>query len=431
MTQSPRGQTRLNGQSAEAFGVAAPSRRHEQLGKFAIRSSRRRSIVITSCAWLCAIYASPAQATDTAPPEAIDLNSIGVSYAAEQKLPSLKTAFIDINPISKNDGISVGELGVDGGRRSPIVSFAQEIDRGDHGEIDSLLLWANGKLLFESYFRRGRINYPHFQMSITKSYTALAIGRAIQLGHLTMADLDRPVVSFLQGLHPEKFAAGASTITLSEAMTMQSGIRIPPKKMQFLKESAPAVQGVKQVQAFLENTASIAAAPREFKYQGTDTAVTMQVLEAVVPGSARAFIKCELLDKMGITNFGWQEDISGLPKAAAGSSMRSRDMLKWGLLVHNQGRHKGEQLIPPAFIDRATSRLCNTAGETYYGFFFWRHTATVDGKSVDCLTCRGAGGQFIFLFPGRELIAVVTAHNKGMGPLLKTLPERVLPAFAD
>lgn len=368
--------------------------------------------------------------TAKSPPEA-DISTIEVSYAAEQDLPELIAAYVDPAPQARNDGLAVGELGKDGGDKAAVLRFAEEIAAGDHGEIDSLLLWANGKLVFESYFRRGRINYPHFQMSITKSYTALAIGRAIQLGHLTMADLNRPVVSFLQGLHSENFAAGASTITLSEAMTMQSGIRIPPKKLQFLKESPPAVQGVKQVQAFLENTASIAAAPREFKYQGTDTAITMQVLEAVVPGSAREFIKRELLDKMGITNFGWQEDISGLPKAAAGSSMRSRDMLKWGLLVHNKGRHKGEQLIPPTFIDRATSRLCNTAGETYYGFFFWRHTATVDGRPVDCITCRGAGGQFIFFFPGHDFIAVATAHNTGMGPLLKTLPERVLPAFTD
>ena len=80
------------------------------------------------------------------------------------------------------------------------MEFAGEIAAGEHGETDSLLLCLNGKLLFESYYRRGRINYPHYQMSITKSYTAMAIGRAIQLGHLSMDDLDKPVVSFLKEL---------------------------------------------------------------------------------------------------------------------------------------------------------------------------------------------------------------------------------------
>jgi len=42
---------------------------------------------------------------------------------------------------------------------------------------------------------------------------------------------------------------------------------------------------------------------------------------------------------------------------------------------------------------------------------------------------RGAGGQFIFMFPELDLVAVVTSHNKGMGDTLKTLPQRIIPAF--
>jgi CubicO group peptidase (beta-lactamase class C family) len=92
------------------------------------------------------------------------------------------------------------------------------------------LIAHRGKLLFEPYYRRGRINYPHYQMSITKSYTAMAIGRAIQLGHLTMADLDKPVVGFLNRLDRSKLVPGAETITLAEAMNMRSGVRLGDAK---------------------------------------------------------------------------------------------------------------------------------------------------------------------------------------------------------
>jgi len=37
------------------------------------------------------------------------------------------------------------------------LSFAEEVTAGKHGEIDSLLLYQNGKLLFASYYRRGRL----------------------------------------------------------------------------------------------------------------------------------------------------------------------------------------------------------------------------------------------------------------------------------
>ena len=360
------------------------------------------------------------------PPEATQDELAKASYAEEKTLKDLPTAFIDTSPDAE-DGLAAGTLGIDGGEVVPILKFANEIAAGTHGEVDSLLISYRGKLLFESYFRRGRVNYPHYQMSITKSYTALAIGRAIQCGYITMDDLDRPVCEFLKELEPSQFTEGAATITLADVMTMRSGIRIPQNVQQQIRSDTVKNQGQHQVQMFFERTAPIGSVPREFKYQGIDPAITMQVLEAVVPESAEAFLKKELLQKLNVSQFHWPEDISGLPKSAAGSSMRSRDMVKWGLLVRQHGQFNGEQLIPAAFIKRATSALCAPSDTNSYGFFFWQHTALAGETQTTCITCRGAGGQFIFLFPKRDVVVVVTSHNKGMGPLLKTLPDRVLP----
>ena len=374
-------------------------------------------------AWLASTFALIAELH---PPEATQDELAKASYAEEKTLKDLPTAFIDTSPRAE-DGLAAGTLGIDGGEVDPILNFVNEIAAGTHGEVDSLLISYRSKLLFESYFRRGRVNYPHYQMSITKSYTALAIGRAIQCGYITMDDLDRPVCEFLKQLESSQFAKGAATITLADVMTMRSGIRIPQNVQSQIRSDTANVQGQHQVQMFFERTAPIGSVPREFKYQGIDPAITMQVLEAVVPGSAQAFLEKELLEKLNISQFHWPEDISGLPKSAAGSSMRSRDMMKWGLLVRQHGQFNGEQLIPAAFIKRATSALCAPSDTNSYGFFFWQHTALAGETQTTCITCRGAGGQFIFLFPKQDVVVVVTSHNKGMGPLLKTLPGRVLP----
>ena len=362
------------------------------------------------------------------PPKATVAELAKASYAEEKKLEDLPTAFIEASP-NAEDGLVVGTLGIDGGEVDPILNFVNEIAAGMHGDVDSLLIAYKGKLLFESYFRRGRVNYPHYQMSITKSYTALAIGRAIQCGYLTMDDLNRPVCEFLTDLDPSRFAKGAATITLVDVMTMRSGIRIPQNVQQQIRSDTAENHGEQQVQKFFEHTAPIADRPREFKYQGIDPAITMQVLEAVVPGAAENFLKKELLKKLNISEFQWPEDINGLPKSAAGSSMRSRDMMKWGLLVRQQGKFNGEQLIPTDYIEQATSPLCAPSETNSYGFFFWQNVAEIGETKQECVTCRGAGGQFIFFFPKQDVIAVVTSHNKGMGPLLKTLPNKVLPFF--
>jgi CubicO group peptidase (beta-lactamase class C family) len=382
--------------------------------------------LITS--WVLALALSAATAADDGlAPEVTDLNAADVSYAAEAKLPDLKKPFINPTPGDRKDGIAVGKLPA--AAKAAILTFAQEIADGEHGDIDSLLIAHRGELLFESYYRRGRVNFPHYQMSITKSYTAMAIGRAIQLGHLSMADLDKPVVSFLNDIDQSKLVEGAAAITLAEAMNMRSGIRIDDKTAKQLMKNPDALKGQGQIQAYLQHSAPISPAPRQFKYQGSDPSMTMQVLETVVPGNAADFIKTEVLGKMGIPNFGWQDDISGLPKSAAGSSMRSRDMIKCGLLAMNGGNWKDEQLVPAKFVERATSKIHTNPQQTSYGFFWWRHNVEIDGKTYDCKSGRGAGGQFILMFPDVDLLVVITAHQKGMGKMLKIAPQRILPAF--
>jgi CubicO group peptidase (beta-lactamase class C family) len=368
-------------------------------------------------------------------PEITDLNAEDVSYQLEWKLPYLKEPYLSVHPRDLNDGIPVGELGRDGGDRERVVDFARSLARASDdpktGQTDSLLISYRGKLILEAYYRRGRVNYPHYQMSITKSYTAMAIGRAIQLGHLTTADLEKPVVGFLKDLDRSKLVEGADAITLHEAMHMGSGIRLPKARIDQLRRQPERLKGQGQIQAYLEHSEPIPPAPREFKYQAADPSITMQVLEAVVPGSAKEFIRDELWKPLGVISYHWQADTSGLPKAAAGSSFRSRDMLKMGMLVLGGGRWQGKQLIPSEFVRRATSPIRHSYGRSHYGYFWWVEDFEVGGKTYHSKQGRGAGGQFIFMFPELDLIVVVTAHNRGMGTLLRALPQRLIPAFVQ
>ena len=362
-------------------------------------------------------------------PEVTDLSSEDISYAKEQHLSDLERPFIDTAPEDMADGIEVGELGSDSGNKKMILALAREIAAGQHGDVDSLLIHHDGRLIFESYFRRGRANYPHYQMSITKSYTALVLGRAIRLGHLKMSDLDRPVLDFLTDIEQSKLAAGSDTITLNDALNMHSGIRVDKETVAELRKSASRLKGQGQIQAYLENTAPITTESRQYKYQSSDPSIVMQVIETAVPGTSREFINRELLKPLGISNFGWQDDVSGLPKSAAGSSMRSRDMIKWGMLVQNGGEWDGEQLIPADFIQKATSRIHTNPQETSYGFFWWRNSVDVNGKTYDMKSGRGASGQFIMMIDELNLIIAITSHNKGMGKMLNTAPERIIPAI--
>ncbi len=370
-------------------------------------------------------------ANDGTAPEVTDLNAKDVSMKWEKNIPYLQKPYFSTQPQDMNDDIPVGTLGVDGGDKEMILAFAHEVakepnkDRKD--KTDSLLISHKGKLIFESYYRRGRQNVPHFQMSITKSYTAFALGRAIQLRYLKMEDLKKPVVDYLKDLDRSRLIEGAEKVTLEEALNMRSGVSLVREKIMKYREHPELLKGQKQIQAYFEDSRPIPPAPRKFGYKAADPAMIMQVLGAVVPGSAEKFIRKELMGKMGITEYAWQQDTSGLPKSAAGSSFRSRDMLKIGMLIRDKGKWKGEQLIPQAFIERAISPVSNAYGANYYGYFCWHRTLKKGEEEYPSIELRGALGQFTFVFPEQDLIVVATAH--GVMSMLKDIPVRIIPAF--
>jgi len=378
-----------------------------------------------------------AQQSDSLAPEAT---------AAEAKLslgdiPVLKEAFIDVAPADRNDGIPVGQLGVDGGNKEMILRLARNIAGNQYGIFDSFLIAHKDKLLFESYYTRGRINLPHPQASATKTLTGLAFGRAIQLGYLTMYDLDKPLVSFFKDLDPTKFVDGVERITLKHALTSRSGIRISKEQKEKINKNPSLLKGQGHVQSLLEHSTPITEESQRFKY-GDGVDLIMQVIEAVVPGSAKDFIKNEFFDKMGITNYTWlTHEVNGLPAAGSRSSITSRDMVKMGILVMNKGKWNGEQLIPEAFIVKGTSRVLSTGDNAVYfggckgisnegyGYLWWNADLKVGNKSYFTANAQGGGGQFIILIEELDLVVVATAHNNRHPSTLRMTTERVLPAF--
>ncbi|PHS18948.1 MAG: hydrolase [Kangiella sp.] len=348
-------------------------------------------------------------------------------------MPFLKNAYIDSTPANRKDGIAVGELGVDGGNKNKIAKLAQEIADSKHGDYDSLLIAHKGKLLFESYYQRARINLAHGQASAVKAYTSLALGRAIQLGYLTMADLNKPLVSFLKELDPAKFVEGAEKITLHKALTMHGGLSVSSDQWEELEKNPAALKGQGFVQALLEHSAPITAESQIYSYGNYNPPLVMQVIEAVVPGTAKDFIKRELLDKMGIINYRWQTHVSGLPEAGWRAKMTSRDMLKWGSLVINNGKWKGEQLIPADYLAKATSGLVKPTQDwmpkTYrYGYFWYQANIIVGEKNYDVKFSWGGGGQRIIAIKELDLIIVITGVDRE-DTIMTQVSKIILPAF--
>lgn len=350
-------------------------------------------------------------------------------------IPHLKEAFITTFPEQRNDGTAVGKLNIANVNKDKIIKLAQEIGNDLHGNYDALLISHNDKLVFESYFKKGRVNLPHGQASATKGYTSIILGRAIQLGYLTMEDLDKPLVSFLKDLDPSKFVAGAEHITLHKALTMQGGLGINEEEWKIIKKDSARLKGQGLVQTLLEHSAPITPESQTYLYGNFNPIMVMTVIDAVTPKGAEHFIKTEVLDPLGITDYKWETYINGLPVAGSMVRMRSRDMLKWGSLVHHNGKWNGQQFISEAYLKKATSGLVNPnidwMPKAYrYGYYWYQIYIPVGDKNYNATLAWGGGGQRVIVIAELGLTIVISGHDRE-DQIMPLISEIIVPAFVN
>ncbi|MBT5690303.1 MAG: serine hydrolase, partial [Opitutae bacterium] len=321
-----------------------------------------------------------------------------------------------------DDGLQVGTLDRPGTKEAVKALLAKD-QEGRYANLDSLLLWKDGELIFEMYNRRGRVDGPHYAMSVTKTMTSVTLARAIQLGLLGMKDLDKPVIDFLPEIDRARIKPGVETITLRNALFMKSGLRFPSKTYAYSLGNKYHRQ--KHFQKLFENTAPINPGNKSYKYTGTDPSLIMMIIDLRTKGSAQEFFAREVAEKFGAV-YCWDNQGCGIPKCGAGSSFTSRSLLKIGSAIAQGGKYNGEQLLSPEYVNLV---MDTNKGEGYFYYFHNRKKRSQNNK-VNFISGVGAGGQYMSIFPDLNLVMVATSHNKGkIGAPLEAVLDHLLPLF--
>jgi len=133
----------------------------------------------------------------------------------------------------------------------------------------------------------------------------------------------------------------------------------------------------------------------------------------------------QLFGPLGIHDVTWQQAPEGATSGGFGLALRPLDLAKLAFLYLHQGRWNGRQIVPADWVERSTTP--QTADPAYeYGYLWWLDRA--DGYAF----MDGLYGQLAFVVPGKDVVAVITAHvpeSEDASVLERWLLERyVLPA---
>ena len=146
-----------------------------------------------------------------------------------------------------------------------------------------------------------------------------------------------------------------------------------------------------------------------FSYCTGGVQVVARMIEDVSGMSLEDYARDSLFDPMGVNTYQWSVTGSGRTEGSGHIYMRSRDMLKLGLLVLNNGQWNGQQLISKQWIDQ----LYNPRYD-FYGYFWWHSSFEPEDGSypkTDAILASGNGGQQFWIFPSLQMVLVFTANN--------------------
>ena len=298
---------------------------------------------------------------------------------------------------------------------SPILDeLITKIDRGEYDDVHSVLIQLHGDLVCECYFHGCTRNTLHYLASVNKVIHSALIGIAIDQKKI-YSIYDNVLDFFSEYTDIKNLDTWKKKITIKDLLTMSSGIKWDADDIEFTK----MIDSDDWIKYMLD--LPMQHQPEfYFRYNSGHRILIDGIIQKCTGLNARDYAVQNLLIPLGITNFEWKI-IKPNNMAKSGGDFRFRpiDLVKFGQLYLNDGRWNGKQIISKEWIQLSTAHHIQINKRDSYGFRWWKynddHPAGKLLKENDIFVARGSEGQFIWIVPNLELVAVSTGRNDGKG----------------
>ncbi len=280
-----------------------------------------------------------------------------------------------------------------------------------------LMVIKDGVVLTERYGLGADETSSFTSWSVAKSFTSTLVGLA--LGKGLIDSLDDPLGKYIPALKGQAYA----DVSIKHALQMSSGIQFTERYgdgesdvMKFF--GGGVVENRFRVNEFMASRPKAVEAGTKFSYSTGETQVLGWLVASVTGKTVSDFLSEEIWQKLGM-----EHDATWLVDQRGGDAMEVtgcclnvtlRDYARFGLLMLQDGVWDGERILPEGWVKEASQPqdpyVANGAldpeGEypLGYGYQWW----TFPGEDK-AYTAQGIHGQFIYVNPAENLVAVVTS----------------------
>ena len=333
-------------------------------------------------------------------------------------------------PETRDDGIKVSDLDAVNGDQEKLEALIHRIETNPDNRIDSLLIAKDGTLVLERYFREAHIDQLHPARSIIKGVLALCVGKAIDEGKIQ--SVDDPILDYFPQIDRTRLVDGIDAWTIKDSLLFRSGLDSKDYKDRLGKQR---FKRDTHVPWLLEQATAIDES-KPFQYAPHDPTIINHILSNATGQTFEEYAVEHFFEPMGISEYRFRTLNYGLTYPQDSLQMRSRDLLKLGLLVQNGGVWDGQRLLSQEYLDDATSPHARHKDGSH-GYFWTLPNVAVNGTPTRTIMKFGAFGQAIYVVPEYDLVVVFTAGGVGVQKkgasepreLRPMLQQDILPAF--
>lgn len=315
-----------------------------------------------------------------------------------------------------------------------VDSFVQatktQPQKPDSITLHSIMILKHGDVVYEKWFNGQTAETPHQMFSVSKTFTATAVGLAINEGKLNLND---PVVKFFPDKLPTEQSDNLKAMTVRDLLTMTCGHDEEPNSLN--KDS------VDWVECFL--AWPVKHKPGEYYlYNSVGTYMLSAIVQKVTGEKLLDYLDTRLFKPMHIDRPEWEESPQGINCGGWGLQLKTEDMAKMGQLFLQKGEWNGKQIVPADWLKEMSSYQVPSApsGTRFedlekaglnkdnnewvqgYGYQMWicRHNA---------FRADGFAGQYIMVFPEKDAVLVLTTMSSLYQPYMDLIWKYLLPVL--
>lgn len=339
-----------------------------------------------------------------------------------------------------------------------LEAIHSDIIQGKYGLIDEFLVIRHGKVVTSHHYTQKydsiathydttnhMFNYdhpewhPYYQrsnlhslQSVTKSITSVALGIAMDEGHIGEVDI-HPMELFKD--YTQDFTdPRRKAITLEDLLTMRSGIDWNEAGSYESDENSCII--MEHSDAWVQYVLSrpMREDPGTKWDYNSGVSVLLGKLVSLSTGMrVDQWTEEKLFTPLGIKNYFWKPTPDNEIDTEGGLYLSAQDLARIGYLFLHNGKWGDRQIVSEKWVAQsikptvADINPTNTTTDSGYGYQWW-----VPSMKPFIFACNGYGGQFLMVAPEYDLVVVFNGWNIHYSdtPLSSydALKDRIIPA---